>query len=232
MIVCQLLPRFLLLVAVLWTNLVLLLQLLFHKITFKPLLFSQGVIQGIHLTTVQQLFAFVQPIMGSLVDLLGLFHNYPTVVELILEFFCEAAKRCLCYLNHSDSRILYQHSVNIIRMYAHHNQGKRSVEKEAEEEQFRDILLLMELLTNLLSKDFIDLAPQGIYFPPFCYLLVWTIKTENITTHICLELCIHLLQYDASKVNRTTAGTSANLYRCTLVKAKLRSSKRVFNIGP
>jgi hypothetical protein len=46
-------------------------------------------------------------------------------------------------------------------MYAHHNQGKRSFEKEAEEEQFKDILLLMELLTNLLSKDFIDLAPQG-----------------------------------------------------------------------
>ena len=35
------------------------------------------------------------------------------------------------------------------------------VEKDAEEEQFRDLLLLMELLTNLLSKDFIDLAPQG-----------------------------------------------------------------------
>ena len=35
------------------------------------------------------------------------------------------------------------------------------VEKDAEEEQFRDLLILMELLTNLLSKDFIDLAPQG-----------------------------------------------------------------------
>ena len=30
--------------------------------------------------------------------------------------------------------------------------GKRSVNKEAEEEQYRDLLLLMELLTNLLSK--------------------------------------------------------------------------------
>ena len=120
-----------------------------------------GVVQGIHLTTVQQLFAFLHPILGSMVDLLGLFHNYPAVVELILELFCECAKRCLCYLGHADSRILYQHSLAVIRMYAHHNQGKRSVEKEAEEEQFRDILLLMELLTNLLSKDFIDLAPQG-----------------------------------------------------------------------
>ena len=31
--------------------------------------------------------------------------------------------------------------------------------KEAEEEQYRDLLLLMELLTNVLSKDFIDLSP-------------------------------------------------------------------------
>ena len=60
--------------------------------------------------------------MGSMVDLLGLFHNYPNIVELILELFCEAAKRCLCYLGQTDSRILYQHSVAVIRMYAHHNQ--------------------------------------------------------------------------------------------------------------
>ena len=33
------------------------------------------------------------------------------------------------------------------------------VDKEGEEEQYRDLTLLMELLTNLLSKDFIDLSP-------------------------------------------------------------------------
>ena len=33
------------------------------------------------------------------------------------------------------------------------------VNKEAEEEQYRDLTLLMELLTNLLSKNFIDLSP-------------------------------------------------------------------------
>jgi len=41
-----------------------------------------------------------------MVDLLGLFHNYSPVVELILELFCEAAKRCICYLGQSDSRML------------------------------------------------------------------------------------------------------------------------------
>ena len=44
-------------------------------------------------------------------------------------------------------------------------QGKRTIEKESEEEQFRDILLLMELLTSILSKDFIDLAPPDANAP-------------------------------------------------------------------
>ena len=44
-------------------------------------------------------------------------------------------------------------------------QGKRTIEKESEEEQFRDILLLMELLTSILSKDFIDLAPPEANAP-------------------------------------------------------------------
>ncbi len=58
----------------------------------------------------------------------------------------------------NDSRTLYQRSVEAIQVYSSHNRGR--VEKETEEEQFRDLLLLMELLTNLLSKDLIDLAPQ------------------------------------------------------------------------
>ena len=118
-----------------------------------------GVVQGIHLTTVKQLFPFLHPVLASLVQILGLFHNYPIVVELILELYCEAAKRTLCYLGQADSRVLYQRSIDTIQMYAHHNKGRRSVGKEAEDDQFRDLLLFMELLTNLLSKDFIDLAP-------------------------------------------------------------------------
>ena len=107
------------------------------------------------MTTVQQLFAFLHPILGSMVDLLGLFHNYPAVVELILELFCECAKRCLCYLGHADSRILYQHSLAVIRMYAHHNQGKRSVEKEAEDE---DDEISDEELQELLKESLIPLS--------------------------------------------------------------------------
>ena len=41
--------------------------------------------------------------MPNLVQLLGLYHNYSHVVELVLEVFAESAKRTLCYLV-SESR--------------------------------------------------------------------------------------------------------------------------------
>ena len=53
--------------------------------------------------------------------------------------------------------------------------GKRSFSKEAEEEQYRDILLFMQLLTNLLSKDFIDLSPpesQAAIFLPMSIMVL------------------------------------------------------------
>ena len=64
----------------------------------------------------------VQPVMNTMVDLMGLYHNYSNIVELLLEIYCEAAKRMLCYLPTSQSRLLYQQTINLIQVYAHHNQ--------------------------------------------------------------------------------------------------------------
>ena len=63
------------------------------------------------------------------------------------------------------------------------------VDKEGEEEQYRDLTLLMELLTNLLSKDFIDLSPPeagdaaeevgaGVKYIAHC-----TLHTAHCTLH-------------------------------------------------
>ena len=50
------------------------------------------------------LLVILQPVMTSLIDVMGLYHNYQEVVELVLEFYCEMARRTLCYLVASDSR--------------------------------------------------------------------------------------------------------------------------------
>ena len=56
---------------------------------------------------------------------------------------------------------MYEVSMRMVQMYAKHNIGKRSVTVDMEEDQFRDILTLMELLTNILSKDVIDFGDPG-----------------------------------------------------------------------
>merc|ERR1719341_553642 len=118
-----------------------------------------GVVQGCHVTTVHQVLAWFKQSLASLVHLLALYHHYSVIVELVLELYCETAKRILCYFTVAESKFYYENSLALIRTYAQSQVGKRTVDKEAEEEQYRDLLLLMELLTNLLSKDFIDLAP-------------------------------------------------------------------------
>ena len=70
--------------------------------------FFSGVAQGTTVVVASQLFAFLQPILSNLVELLGLYHNYSAIVELILEVFVESAKRILCYLNQTDNKLLYQ----------------------------------------------------------------------------------------------------------------------------
>ncbi|XP_069695986.1 exportin-4-like isoform X2 [Periplaneta americana] len=118
-----------------------------------------GVAQGSQVLTVQSLFQFLYPMLSEFATLVGVYHNYQQVVELILELYCECARGMLCYLSQSDSRRIYEACLQTIQTYARCNTGRLSLESAAEEETFHDILLLMELLTNLLSKDFIDLSP-------------------------------------------------------------------------
>jgi len=85
-----------------------------------------GVVQGCHVSTVHQLFGWMQPTISSLVHLLALYHNYNQIVELILELYCETAKRILCYFTPSESKAFYDASLALIKTYADHQVGKRS----------------------------------------------------------------------------------------------------------
>lgn len=53
---------------------------------------------------------------------------------------------------------MYNACLQTIQTYAQWNTNRLSLEKASEEETFKDILLLMQLLRNLLSKDYLDLC--------------------------------------------------------------------------
>ncbi len=54
---------------------------------------------------------------------------------------------------------MYRLALSSTQAYAAHTSGRVTREASAEEDAHRDLLLFMELLMNLLSKDIIDLSP-------------------------------------------------------------------------
>uniref|UniRef100_A0A1B6DRC6 Exportin-4 n=2 Tax=Clastoptera arizonana TaxID=38151 RepID=A0A1B6DRC6_9HEMI len=118
-----------------------------------------GVVQGSQVSTVNALFGFISPVLAECANLLFIYKNYQFLVSLILQLYCECARGMLCYLTPTESKRLYECCLATIQSYAKCNLGRINLEKTALEDSFSDLQLLMELLTNLLSKDFIDLSP-------------------------------------------------------------------------
>lgn len=118
-----------------------------------------GVAQGTQVMTVHSIFHLLSPLLSECANLAGVYCNFQMIIELILELFCDCARSMLCYLTPAESRVFYEACLQTIQMYARSNLGRRSLEAGTEEDAFHDIQLLMELLTTLLSKDFIDLSP-------------------------------------------------------------------------
>ncbi|XP_041355105.1 exportin-4-like [Gigantopelta aegis] len=127
-----------------------------------------GIAEGSRVDNLDRMFLFLSPLLAESVKLLDVYHSYEDVVPLILELFSEVVNRHLCYLGETKSQKLYDLCLSVIQMYSKHNSGKRVMEfSDEEENKYNDILIVMELLTNLLSKDFIDFGeseegvPQG-----------------------------------------------------------------------
>jgi hypothetical protein len=115
-----------------------------------------------HSRTASTLYKRIGPVVLECGAILDTYHNYIDIVELCLELVIELAKRSLSYLNSSDSLTLYQSAMSVVKSYALHASGRVSSESTAEEDTYNDLVILMDMLTCLLSKDFLDLSPESL----------------------------------------------------------------------
>ncbi|EZA56944.1 Exportin-4 [Ooceraea biroi] len=119
-----------------------------------------GITEGVKGPVTELVFQHTYPILAALPKLLSLYHNYQEIVQLILELFCEYTKAILFYLSEANSERVYEVCLETIQTYARCNSNRLTVDSTAEEDSYHDILLLMQLLTNLLSKDIFNLNPD------------------------------------------------------------------------
>ncbi|XP_018330487.1 exportin-4-like [Agrilus planipennis] len=119
-----------------------------------------GVAKGAQMATVQIIFDYIAPVLSELPVFIQLYHNYQVIVQLILELFGQTAKYMLCFLGHLDSKRLYEFTLATIQAYAKCNANRFTSEVFQEESSYQDLLLVLELLIMILTKDCLDFSSQ------------------------------------------------------------------------
>ncbi|KAL0622511.1 LOW QUALITY PROTEIN: Exportin-4 [Plecturocebus cupreus] len=79
------------------------------------------------------------------------YKNTPETVNLIIKVFVEVTHKQIRYLEKSKAMNLHEACLTLLQM-------------SAEEERYQNLLLIMELLINLLSKEFIDFSDTDEVF--------------------------------------------------------------------
>ncbi|KAM7308857.1 exportin-4 [Ixodes scapularis] len=136
------------------------------------------------------------PVLRGLAPLVGLLRPQPALASGALQLFRAAARRLLCFLGADDAGELCQCCLALARQFAQDTTGRFSVEVAAEESHCQDLGELLELLTELLSKDFLHMgppsSPQGALQPePVC---ASTVVLEGLQLLLPL-LSAQLLQF-------------------------------------
>jgi hypothetical protein len=103
-------------------------------------------------------------IFEKLVALVHKYHNHSQIVLLILKFFEEIAKAQIANLSVSETKLLSQASLEVIKAYRKYNAGRKwngPLGTDAQEDHFLDVLTLINILTHIVSKDFLDFNESG-----------------------------------------------------------------------
>lgn len=120
-----------------------------------------GIAEATQIDNVAVLFNFLMDFLSNCIGLMEVYRTTPETVNLIIEVFVEVAHKQICYLGESKSMKLYEACLTLLQVYSKNNLGRKRMDVTAEEDQYQDLLLIMELLTNLLSKEFIDFSDTG-----------------------------------------------------------------------
>ncbi|XP_077436841.1 exportin-4 isoform X2 [Vanacampus margaritifer] len=123
-----------------------------------------GIAEATQIDNVASLFSFLMDFLSSCIGLMEVYSNTPETINLIIEVFVEVAHKQICYLGENKSMKLYEACLTLLQVYSKNNQTRKRSDAAAEEDQYQDLLLIMELLTNLLSKEFIDFSDTDEVF--------------------------------------------------------------------
>lgn len=104
-------------------------------------------------STAQPIYDIFEPILCNLADLMNLFHNYQSVVIQLLQVLHQVVQN----LSYIASHKVYEICMSCIRVYVKHNSSRITSDSTAEDDSLEDLMLLLNIMNGLLSKNYFDI---------------------------------------------------------------------------
>ncbi|WOG81788.1 hypothetical protein DCAR_0100939 [Daucus carota subsp. sativus] len=107
-------------------------------------------------------------VMNPIIILLEVYSNESTVIYLLIKFVVDWVDGQIIYLEAQETAIVINFCMRFLQLYSSYNIGKislslsRSLLSEANAEKYKDLRALLQLLSNLCSKDLVDFSSDSI----------------------------------------------------------------------
>lgn len=107
-------------------------------------------------------FNLAAPRFPAIVGLLRIFQGQHEVTTGVLSFFSTYAEHQVSFISNANCNAVYGAVLELLKAYSQYNLGKlSSADSRAEEEAHSDLTMLLALLKNLMSRDFLDFSQDG-----------------------------------------------------------------------
>ncbi|EPS69621.1 hypothetical protein M569_05144, partial [Genlisea aurea] len=139
----------------------------------------RGVARASEPCTQKAVYQVGSVLMRPIMILLEAYEDEFTVFYLLLKFVAEWVSVQLIYLEARESFAVVDFCLSVLQFYSSHNMRKVSIfrssrlQYQADEEKYKDLRALIQLLSSLCSKDLIDFAAEPIeaYGSSICQVL-------------------------------------------------------------
>lgn len=118
--------------------------------------------------TQKAIFDMGLSVMNPIIILLEVYKSESTVVYLLLKFVVDWVDGQIIYLEAQETAIVVNFCMRLLQLYSSYNIGKISLSlsssllSEAKTEKYKDLRALLQLLSNLCSKDLVDFSSDSI----------------------------------------------------------------------
>ncbi|KAL5566868.1 hypothetical protein UlMin_030032 [Ulmus minor] len=106
-------------------------------------------------------------VLNPVLVLLEAYKDESAVVYLLLKFVVDWVDGQISYLEAQETAVVVNFCMSLLQLYSSHNIGKislsvsSSLRSEAETEKYKDLRALLQLLSNLCSKDLVDFSSDS-----------------------------------------------------------------------